>query len=251
MIIDTHMHIYDDRYNDFRDEIVKKSLELGVGKMIASGVNYDTSLKCLELSKKYESVYATVGLYPEEVKDYQGDLDWIKELVQSNKKIVGIGEIGLDYYWDDSFKDKQKEYFIKQIRIANELGLPIVVHSRNAIQDTFDILKENPTRGVIHCYGGSLEMAREFIKLGYFLGIGGVVTFKNAKEIKRVVKEIDINYLLSETDSPYLTPHPYRGETNIPGYTKYVIEEIAKIKEMDVNEVEKILENNAKRLFNI
>lgn len=251
MIIDTHMHIYDDRYNDSRDEIVKKSLELGVGKMIASGVNYDTSLKCLELSKKYESVYATVGLYPEEVKDYQGDLDWIKELVKNNKKIVGIGEIGLDYYWDDSFKDKQKEYFIKQIRIANELGLPIVVHSRNAIQDTFDILKENPTRGVIHCYGGSLEMAREFIKLGYFLGIGGVVTFKNAKEIKRVVKEIDINYLLSETDSPYLTPHPYRGETNIPGYTKYVIEEIAKIKEMDVNEVEKILENNAKRLFNI
>lgn len=250
MIIDTHMHIYDDRYKDNLDEIIKKSIDMGVGKMIVSGIDYETSLKAIEIANNYPEVYASIGVYPEEVKKDNGDYSWIKKLVKNNKKIVAIGEIGLDYYWDDSYKELQKEAFIKQIKIANELNLPVIVHSRNAIQDTFDILKAYRTRGTIHCFGGSLEMAKEFVKLGYFIGVGGVVTFKNAKEIKKVVKEIDINYIVTETDSPYLTPHPFRGETNIPGYTKFVLEEISSIRKMDNKEVENILESNARRLFN-
>lgn len=250
MIIDTHMHIYDDKYNGDSISAIKASIDLGVKKMITAGIDYETSLKCIEFSNKYEEIYACVGLYPENACKDNNYLSWLKELVK-NKKVVAIGEIGLDYYWDRSFIDKQKEVFINQIEFAKENNLPIVVHSRDAIQDTYDILKEHKGKGVIHCYGGSLEMAREFVKLGYYLGIGGVVTFKNAKEIVKVVEEINPNYLLTETDSPYLTPHPYRGEVNIPGYTKYVLEKIAELKNMDVKELEKIIENNVLRLFGI
>lgn len=250
MIIDTHMHIYDDKYNGNSTSAIEESINLGVKKMICAGTDYESSLKCIEFSNKYEEIYACVGLYPENACKDSKYLSWLSELIK-NKKVIGIGEIGLDYYWDKSFIDKQKEVFIKQIEFASSVNLPIVVHSRDAIQDTYDILKEHKARGVIHCYGGSLEMAREFVKLGYFLGIGGVVTFKNAKEIIKVVEEIDPRFLLTETDSPYLTPVPHRGEINIPGYTKYVLEKIAEIKQMDVKELENIIENNVLRIFGI
>ena len=250
MIIDTHMHIFDERY-DNQDEIIKFALENNVKKMIVVGFDKESSLKALELSKKYDFIYLSVGLHPSEVKKEEDkELSWLTDILKS-EKVVSVGEIGLDYYWDKSFKDEQKYYFEKQIEIAKEYDLPIIVHCRDAVQDCYNILKDSNVKGVMHCYSGSLEMAREFTKKGYYLGIGGVVTFKNAVEIKKVVEGIDLSYLLSETDSPYLTPVPFRGKLNQPAYTKYVVEEIAKIKNLPVLEVEEILEKNTKKLFGI
>jgi TatD DNase family protein len=169
----------------------------------------------------------------------------------NHKKVIAIGEIGLDYYWSKDYVDLQKEMFIKQINIAKEYNLPIIVHSRSASNDTYTILKENMTKGVLHCYSQSLEMAYEYVKLGYYLGIGGVLTFKNSKEIKEVVEMIDLKHLVIETDGPYLAPTPYRGKLNKPAYLKYVIEEIARIKNLSVDDVKKSLENSTNLLFGI
>ena len=208
MIIDTHMHIFDERY-DNQDEIIKFALENNVKKMIVVGFDKESSLKALELSKKYDFIYLSVGLHPSEVKKEEDkNLTWLTNIL-NNEKVISIGEIGLDYYWDKTFKEEQKHYFNRQIELAKEYNLPIIVHCRDAVQDCFDILKDSNVKGVMHCYSGSLEMAREFTKRGYFLGIGGVVTFKNAVEIKKVVEDIDLRFLLSETDSPYLTPVPF------------------------------------------
>ncbi|MFA5765388.1 MAG: TatD family hydrolase, partial [Bacilli bacterium] len=228
MIIDTHMHIFDDRYQGIIDEVVAEAKANNVGLMIAVGYDYESSLKAIELAHKYDCIYASVGLHPSEVvKEKDKSLEWLESLLHENK-VIAIGEIGLDYYWDQSFKELQKELFAKQIGLAKANNLPIIVHNREATQDCFTILKQNLVPGVMHCYSSSVEMAHEFTKLGYYLGIGGVVTFKNSKEIKKVVKDIDIQYLLSETDSPYLAPMPYRGKMNRPAYTKHVVEEIAK-----------------------
>ncbi|MFA7009754.1 MAG: TatD family hydrolase [Bacilli bacterium] len=249
MIIDTHMHIFDDRYQGIIDEVVAEAKANNVGLMIAVGYDYESSLKAIELAHKYDCIYASVGLHPSEVvKEKDKSLEWLESLLHENK-VIAIGEIGLDYYWDQSFKELQKELFAKQIGLAKANNLPIIVHNREATQDCFTILKQNLVPGVMHCYSSSVEMAHEFTKLGYYLGIGGVVTFKNSKEIKKVVKDIDIQYLLSETDSPYLAPMPYRGKMNRPAYTKYVVEEIAKIKETDLAMVEEALASNAQRLF--
>ena len=249
MIIDTHMHIFDDRYQGIIDEVVAKAKANNIGLMIAVGYDYESSLKAIELAHKYDCIYASVGLHPSEVvKEKDKSLEWLESLLHENK-VIAIGEIGLDYYWDQSFKELQKELFAKQIGLAKANNLPIIVHNREATQDCFTILKQNLVPGVMHCYSSSVEMAHEFTKLGYYLGIGGVVTFKNSKEIKKVVKDIDIQYLLSETDSPYLAPMPYRGKMNRPAYTKHVVEEIAKIKETDLAMVEEALASNAQRLF--
>ncbi len=252
MIIDTHMHIYDSSYDDIREEVIQNALDNDVKIMIAIGCDYSTSLKALELANKYPFIYCAIGLHPYEVlKEKDKDLKWIYELAK-NKKVVAIGEIGLDYYWDKSYINEQKEMFVKQIDIARKLNLPIIVHSRDAISDTYNIIESNSdVKGVIHCFPGSLEMANRFIKLGYYLGIGGVLTFKNSKDIKNVVKNIDLKYLLSETDSPYLTPHPYRGKLNKPEYIKYVCYEIATIKEKGLDYVTDILSNNAIELFKL
>ena len=250
MIIDTHMHIYDDRFLD-KEKIIQNALDNDVKKMIIIGYDKESSLKALELSKKYDFIYLAVGLHPSEVlKEEDKELKWLTEILD-NEKVIAIGEIGLDYYWDDSFKDEQIKYFKKQIEIAKTYNLPIIIHNRDAMQDTFNTIKDEKIKGVLHCYGGSVEMARELTKRGWYLGIGGVVTFKNAKTIKEVVKEIDLKYLLTETDSPYLAPTPHRGELNEPAYTKYVVEEISKIKEIDVSAVEKQVEENVNKLFNI
>lgn len=249
MIIDTHMHIFDNRYQGIVDEVIAEAKANNVQLMIAVGYDYESSLKAIALADKYDCIYASVGLHPSEVlKEKDKTLQWVEKLLQA-KKVVAIGEIGLDYYWDKSFKEEQKEIFIKQIQIAKAHNLPVIVHNRDATQDCFKILQENLTPGVMHCYSSSAEMAREFTKLGYYLGIGGVVTFKNSKEIKEVVKEIDLKYLLSETDSPYLAPMPYRGKINRPAYTKYVVEEIAKLKEQEITDIENQLALNAKKVF--
>ena len=250
MIIDTHMHIYDDKYPN-KELVIKNALDNGVGKMIVIGYDKESSLKALDLSKKYDFIYLAVGLHPSEVlKEKDRDLKWLTDILD-NEKVIAIGEIGLDYYWDKSFIDEQKFFFKKQIELAKKYNLPIIIHNRDAMQDTFDMIKDQDIKGVLHCYGGSLEMARELVKRGWYLGIGGVVTFKNARVIKEVVKEIDLKHLITETDSPYLAPTPHRGELNEPAYTKYVVSEISKIKGVTIEEVEKQVEINVKNLFNI
>lgn len=250
MLIDTHTHIFDDKFEN-KEEIIKNALDNNVKKMIVVGYDKESSIKALELVKKYDFLYLSIGLHPSEVlKESDEDLSWMYEILK-NEKIVAIGEIGLDYYWDKSFKEEQKKYFKKQIEIAKEYNLPIIVHCRDAVQDCFDILKDESVEGVMHCYSGSLEMAKEFVKRGYYLGVGGVVTFKNAVEIKRIAKEIELTHILSETDCPYLAPTPYRGKRNEPAYVKYVVEEIAKIRGESIDDVEECLEANAKKLFRL
>ena len=251
MIIDTHMHLYDKKFDSIREEVIKESLDAGITKMIVCGCDYETSLKCIELATKYDFIYASIGVHPSDAhKENDKSLSWIYELAK-NSKVVAIGEIGLDYYWDKTYIDIQKEIFIKQINIAKELNLPIIVHSRDSINDSYNILKDNLTRGVLHCYSGSVEMAREFVKLGYYLGVGGVVTFNNSKEIKKVVEDIDLNMLLTETDAPYLAPVPFRGQINKSAYIPYIINKISEIKKLNTIDVENILYNNALKLFDI
>ncbi|HHU21501.1 MAG TPA: TatD family hydrolase [Acholeplasma sp.] len=246
MLVDTHIHLADKEYLEILDQVIEEA-KGRFKSIIVSGIDYQTSLDAIRLAEKYDFLYASIGLHPQEVKGLE-DLSWISKLAK-HEKVIAIGEIGLDYYWDEQYKEQQKELFIKQIEIANELGLPVIVHSRSAHQDTFDILKEHKTKGVLHCYSGSLEMAKEYTKLGYYLGIGGVVTFKNAKTIKEVVSEVDLKYLLTETDGPYLTPHPYRGKINRPIYIEYVISEIARLQDKTKQEVEDKIYNNYLELF--
>ena len=263
MIVDTHMHLYDNKFEDIREEVIAEALQLNIKKMIVVGCDFESSKKAIELANKYDFIYAAIGLHPSEVhKECDIDLTWIYELAKY-KKIVAIGEIGLDYYWDKTYVELQKQMFIKQIEIAKKLNLPIIVHSRDSINDTYIILKENICHGVLHCYSGSLEMAKEFTKLGYYLGIGGVVTFNNAKEIKRVVSEIDIKYLLTETDAPYLAPVPFRGKVNKSSYIPYIIDKIYEIKSQNTDldivnnnlidrlQIENILYENAHKLFKL
>lgn len=249
MKVDTHIHLYDKKYQDILEEVIEKAQEAGIVRIIVNGVDRETSLESIRLANKYDFIYAAIGLHPSEIdKEKENDLSWIYELAK-NKKVIAIGEIGLDYYWDKSYNDLQRDIFIKQIKIANELKLPVIVHSRDAHQDTFDIMNENQTKGILHAYQSSLELAREYIKLGYYLGIGGVLTFKNAKVIKDVVREIDLDFLLTETDGPYLTPEPFRGKINKPEYIKYILEEISSIKQIDKEIVEEKIYNNYIKLF--
>ncbi len=248
MIVDTHIHLNDARYQEILDEVIEEALAAGVSKMIISGYDRKSSVKAVELAHKYDACYAAVGLHPSEV--HKGDsLGWLEPLL-GEEKVVAVGEIVLDYYWDKTHRDLQIEFFKKQIAIARKANLPVVVHSREAAQDTYNVLKEK-IPGVLHCFPYSPEMAVEFVKLGYYLGIGGVVTFKNARVLKEVVNAIDLRHLLTETDGPYLTPEPHRGKLNKPAYVKYVVEKIAEIKGMNAGVVADILYQNARNLFKI
>lgn len=248
MIIDTHIHLNDERYLDILDEVIEEAKNNDVLKMIVVGYDYQSSKKAIELANQYPFLYAAVGLHPSEVHKNGENIDWLNGLIK-DKKVVAIGEIGLDYYWDKTYVDLQKELFIKQLELAKVNNLPVSIHSRSASSDTFTILKDHQVKGVLHCYSQSLEMAREYVKLGYFLGIGGVVTFQNSKELVSVVSEIDLKWMVVETDAPYLAPHPFRGKLNKPAYLKYIIEKIANIKNMEVEEVKKIIEENTYNLF--
>lgn len=251
-MIDTHTHINCIEEISVED-IIKNALDNGVEKLIVPAA-YPTDIEVVkELAQKYENVYGLLGVHPSEVKGWNDDLiDKIKEYSKSSK-IVGIGEIGLDYYWDKSFNDLQKEVFIKQIKLANELNFPISVHDREAHKDTFDILTEyNKNSAVVmHCFSGSVEFMKECVKQGWYIAIGGVVTFKKAIKMKEVAKEVPFDKLLLETDAPYLTPVPYRGKTNQPAYVKYVAEEIASIRGISFEEVDEITTQNAKKVFSL
>lgn len=246
-MIDTHCHLFKEYYDNI-DEIVNNMN----GYMITAGVDDDTNLEVIDVAKKYDKVYGVIGIQPEEVLKFSNKSIKIIEDNINNPKIIGIGEIGLDYYWDDTYKDKQIKVFRCMMDLARKYNKPVVIHSREAIQDTYDIIKEySDVRCVLHCYSSSVEMAREFIKFGVMLGIGGVVTFKNSKKLVEVVKDIPLEYLLLETDSPYLSPEPYRGKQNIPNNIEIVAQKIAEIKDISVEEVLSVTSSNAKRIFNI
>lgn len=246
MLIDTHCHLSCDDYNNL-DEIINEF----DGIMIASGCDLKTNKEVIELVNKYDNVYGTLGIHPEEIENFkESDLKFIEDNL-NNKKIVGIGEIGLDYYWVKDNKEQQKELFIKQLDIAKKYNKAVIVHSREAIQDTYDILKKYNLKGSIHCFNSSLEMAREFIKIGYKIGVGGVLTFKNSKKLQEIVKDIDLKDILLETDSPYLTPEPYRGQKNKPSNVYYVALKLAELKNLSIEDIINQTGENALKEFSI
>lgn len=249
-LIDTHTHI-NMIENISIDEILENAGKNNVKKIIVPSSNAADIDEVFELSQKYDNVYCYLGIHPSEAKDWNDTIEEKIRTLAKSPKVVGIGEIGLDYYWDKSFVELQKDVFIKQIKLANELNLPVNVHDREAHKDTFDILKEHNKNStvIMHCFSGSPEFAAECIKEGWYNAIGGVVTFKNAKKMKEVAGTIPLERLLLETDSPYLTPVPYRGDENQPAYVKFVAEEIAKIKEISYNEVVSATTQNAERIF--
>ena len=247
MIIDTHAHIYELEYDNL-DEIVSKLNEYIV---INNGINEETNKMVLNMAEKYPNFYAAIGYHPENVEEIE---DWDLKLLESeinNPKVVAIGEIGLDYHYCSENKEKQKELFIKQLDLAAKYNKPVVVHSRDAIEDTFNILSKYKLKADIHCFSSSLEMAERFIKLGSSIGIGGTVTFKNAKKTVEVAKNIELGKILLETDSPYLSPEPLRGTKNDPTNLKYVIEFLANIKGLDKELVQNTLNQNAIQFFDL
>ena len=252
-IVDTHTHI-DMLKNITADEAVKNASAYGVKKMIIPTSDAKDIDKVNELSLKFDNVYALLGVHPSEIAGWNNNVaEKIRKLVSQNKKILGLGEIGLDYHWDDSNKDEQKRVFIEQIKLANELKLPMCIHDRDAHKDTLDILKEHNkgSNAVLHCFSGSVEFMRECVKEGYYIALGGVVTFKNAQKVRDVAREIPFDKLLLETDAPFLTPEPHRGEENQPAYTKFVAEKIAQIRQINIDELIQITTENAYRLYNI
>ena len=247
-LIDTHCHL---NLTDDIDGILIDAKKNNVLKLIISGCDKRSIRDGLEIVYRYPEIYMTIGFHPDEVDDLTDhDLEDLEKIIKTNKKIVGIGEIGLDYYHNDMNKDKQKEFFVKQIELAERYDLPVVIHSRDSIQDVYDILKEHHTRGVIHCFSGSLEMAKLFIELGFYLGIGGVLTFKNSK-LKEVVNELSLDNIVLETDSPYLAPEPYRGHTNYPQNIKIVAQYIKKLKNISLDEISITTTNNVHKIYNL
>lgn len=248
MFIDTHCHLYDEYYSDM-DRVIQNAVKNNVKRVIVNGCDMKSNKEVLELIKKYDIVYGALGFYPTELDGISDEeLKWLDDNLD-NSKIVAVGEIGLDYHYDETDREKQQYFFRKQLEIAKKHNLPVIVHSRDSIQDTYNILKDSSVKGVLHCYSGSLEMAREFIKIGYFLGVGGIITFKNAKNIINVINNIGLEYILLETDSPYLAPEPYRGWTNEPAYIPIIASKIAALKGVSISEVERITTGTARGIF--
>ena len=248
-LIDTHAHL--DMLEE-TDTLLKMS-KFGVKKVIIPSVEISTMEKIIKIADSNENIYAMLGIFPSEAKTYSQETENLIKDLAKNPKVKAIGEIGLDYYWDKSFNEIQKDVFTKQIRLANTLNLPIVVHDRDAHKDVFDILTmENKQSDVLfHCFSGSVEFMKECVKKGWYIALGGVVTFKNAVKMKEVAKEVPLEKLVLETDAPYLTPVPYRGKPNTPAYVRYVAEEIAKLREMPLEELIDITTVNAERFFKI
>lgn len=254
-MIDTHAHLNIECYKDRIDEILAEIKSAGVEKVIIPGVVPNEFDSIIELVEKYDNLYGAVGVQPEEISNLPENWADIVENYCDHPKIVAVGEIGLDYYWvkEQENHDLQKEIFIKQIEIAKRKKLPVLIHDREAHGDTFDILKkfsDGQIPVVMHCFSGSPEFAQRCLKEGWYLALGGVVTFKNAKKTKEVAKIVPLDKLLLETDSPYLTPVPYRGKENSPAYVKFVAEEIAQIREISFEEVDLATTQNAKKIFN-
>lgn len=256
---DSHSHYNDEKFNEDREKIIKDTFESGITKFVCAGYNIPSSLFSLELSKKYEYIYSICGISPNDVPQSEQEL-WksIDEIIQivkekNSKKLVAIGEIGLDYYWNKENSDLQKQAFIKQIELANEMKLPIVIHSRDASVDTIDIIRNHRVKkaGIFHCCQLNQELVRQALELGYYISFAGPITFKNSKNAPDVVKMVPLDRILIETDSPYLSPEPNRGKRNDCRNVKYVAQKIADIKEISLEEVAKKTYENAMRIFEI
>lgn len=254
MFIDTHVHLNADQYEEDLQEVIDRALEARVEKMVVIGFDRKTINRTMQLIEQYDFVYGVIGWHPVDAIDCtQQDLDWIEELA-AHPKIVGIGETGLDYYWDKSPKEVQQALFRKQIQLAQKLGLPIIIHNRDATGDVVQILREENAAsigGVMHCFSGSVETARECIAMNFMISLGGPVTFKNARLPKEVATEIPLEHLMIETDAPYLAPHPHRGKRNEPSFVPLVAEEIARLKGLTIEEIAQATTANAKKFFGI
>lgn len=254
MLIDSHTHLTDERFEEDRYDILDTLNESGVELILNPSCNLKESKLAIELSEKYSYVYAAIGFYPSDLDDMNYDkLEELKKLA-SHDKVIAIGEIGLDYHWDDTEKEWQKKWFREQIRLAQKLDLPYIIHDRDAHGDVLKIVMEEKkanTRGILHCYSGSVELAKEFIKLGFLISIAGPVTFKNSKTVKKVASEIPLENLLIETDAPYLTPEPFRGKRNEPKYVRYTAEQIALLKGISYDRVADQTAENFRKFFNI
>lgn len=252
-MIDTHSHLFEDEFSDDLDQCISRCKSQGVNKIVLVGFSESTNNKAMELSRKYNIFYPTAGMHPCEADDgWQKKVMILQDFLKANK-VYAIGECGLDYHYGKDNIENQKKLFKAQIELAILYDLPLIVHMRDATMDTYEILSKykGMLRGVMHCYSGSLEMANEFVKLGFYISLGGPVTFKNAKESKRVAINIPIDRLLVETDCPYLAPGIYRGKRNESSYVVYVASEIAKLREMSYEDVEKITSLNSEKLFGI
>lgn len=252
MFIDVHAHLNDEKFENV-ESIVENALSEKVNKIITAGFDISSSRKNLEIASRFPNVFATIGIHPEMVDELEKDyLEVLKEM-SKNKKVVAIGEIGLDYHFKYDNKELQKEIFVKQIELANFLDLPVVVHSRDAMGDTLELLKKHPPKkeSLLHCYSGSIESAKEFIKLGFSFSFGGVVTFNNAKNVVKVVEELPIEKIMLETDCPYMAPVPFRGKRNEPMYIPYIARKIAEIKNIEVEKIAEITTKNAEKMFKI
>ena len=249
MYIDTHCHLYHEYYEDI-DKLIKECINNNCNILITNGCDLKTSIESLELANKYNEVYASIGFHPTELKDYDDNwLSWLEKHI-NDKKVVAIGEIGLDYHYEDTNKEKEISVFKKQLDLAQRYHMPIIVHSRDATEDTLNTLKDYKLKGIIHGFSGSVETAKEYIKLGFKLGVNGVVTFKNA-HLKETIKEIGIENIVIETDSPYLTPVPYRGQKNYPYNVKIVVDFLADYLSVSKDEILQITANNVKSIFSI
>lgn len=254
MIFDTHAHYDDEAFDEDRDSLLSSLHENGIEAVTNIGASLRSSESTLELTERYPFVYGAIGVHPNETEELdEAGITWLKDHA-SAPGIVAIGEIGLDYYWDEPDRGIQKKWFIRQLELAKEVDLPVVIHSRDAAKDTLDIMKSinhGDLSGVIHCFSYTKEMAREYLNMGFYLGIGGVVTFKNAKKLKEVVEYMPVDQLVLETDCPYLAPVPNRGKRNSSLNLPYVVEEIARLKGLTPEEVIEITNGNAKKMYRL
>lgn len=254
MIFDTHAHYDDEAFNDDRDQLLRSLADNGIEAVVNIGASIQSTKNTLALMKQYPFVYGAVGVHPSETGELNEQLmDWLKH-VAGEKKVVAIGEIGLDYYWNEPEPEVQKHWFVRQLQLAREVNLPIVVHSRDAAKDTLDIIKGERVGelgGVIHCFSYSLDMAKEYLNLGFYLGIGGVLTFSNGRKLKEVVEYMPLERIVLETDCPYLSPVPNRGKRNSSLNLPYVVDAISQIKGVTPEEVIAVTEKNAKDMYRL
>lgn len=251
MLFDTHVHLNDEYFADKIDEVIEAAHLAGVAYMLIVGYDAKSNGKAIELASRYPNIYAAVGFHPNYVLDLSDQDYEALELQLSHDKVVALGEIGLDFHWDVASEQQQMSAFIRQIEMAKRHDLCVIIHSRDAMEKTYNVLKQHPIKAVMHCFSGSLEMARQFIDLGIFVSLAGPVTFKNAKALKLVAKDVDLDYLLVETDCPYLTPEPHRGKRNQPAYVSHVVQQIADLREVSYDTIAQKTTNNALKLFKI
>lgn len=254
MIFDTHAHYDDDAFQEDREELLAGLNAAGVGTVVNIGASIASTKTTLELAERYPFIYAAVGVHPSDTAELdEKQMEWLEKMC-ARPKTVAVGEIGLDYHWDEPEREVQKHWFREQIRLARRVGLPVVVHSRDAAKDTMDIIKEEKAAdagGVIHCFSYGVEVAREYLNMGFYLGVGGVLTFKNAKKLREVVAYMPMERLLLETDCPYMAPTPHRGERNSSLYLPLVVKAVSEIKGIPEEEVVAVTEANARRMYRL